>query len=226
MENQSAAPVEELNVLPLLLAAAGGGLMLGARSRGGERGRPLLTLAGIALVGIATHRPLANALKRLGTRLRSAERQFSFVVDRPVEQVFAFCADFENFPKFIGALREVRDTGDGRSHWCASTPRGGTVEWSATTTKFVTNSVIGWQSIPGSPIEAAGLLRFSPEGSSTCVKVALSYRVVDGGFANTLRALVSPYRARALEAEFRKIDAQLPLTSVPVPSAASAASAS
>lgn len=226
MENQSAAPVEELNVLPLLLAAAGGGLMLGARSRGGERGRPLLTLAGIALVGIATHRPLANALKRLGTRLRSAERQFSFVVDRPVEQVFAFCADFENFPKFIGALREVRDTGDGRSHWCASTPRGGTVEWSATTTKFVTNSVIGWQSIPGSPIEAAGLLRFSPEGSSTCVKVALSYRVVDGGFANTLRALVSPYRARALEAEFRKIDTQLPLTSVPVPSAASAASPS
>lgn len=217
MENQSAAPLEEPNSLPLLLAAAGGGLMLGARSKNGRGGQPLLTLAGFALLGIASHRPLANALKRLGTRLRSAERQFSFVVDRPVEQVFAFCADFENFPKFIGALREVRDTGDGRSHWCASTRRGRTIEWSASTTKFVTNSVIGWQSVPGSPVEAVGLLRFSPEGTSTCVKVALSYRVIDGSIADALAALVSPYRARQLEAEFRNIDEQLPLVSAPDP---------
>ena len=199
--------------------------MLGARSRGGRKGQPLLTIAGVVLVGIATHRPLANALKRLGTRVRSAEREFSFVVDRPVEQVFAFCADFENFPKFIGALREVRDTSDGQSHWCAATPNGGTIEWSSTTTKFVTNSVIAWQSVPGSPVEAAGLLRFSPEGSSTCVKVALSYRVVSGGFNNTLTALLSPFRAKALEAEIRKIDAQLPLASVPVPALADTTSA-
>ena len=196
--------------------------MLGARSRDGRGSNPFLTLAGIALVGVATHRPLANALKRLGTRLRSAEREFSFVVERPVEQVFAFCADFENFPKFIGALREVRDTGDGRSHWCASTPRGGTIEWSSTTTKFVTNSVIGWQSVPGSPVEAVGLMRFSPEGGSTCVKVALSYRVLDAGFADTLAALLSPYRAKALEEEFRNIDAQMKLTSLPAPAIAEA----
>ena len=147
----------------------------------------------------------------------SAEREFSFVVDRPVEQVFAFCADFENFPKFIGALREVRDTGDGRSHWCASTPSGGTIEWSATTTKFVTNSVIGWRSVPGSRVDAVGLMRFSPEGETTCVKVALQYRVIDASFADTLRALVSPYRARALEEEFQSIDGQLERASVPDP---------
>jgi len=196
--------------------------MLGARSRDGRGANPLLTIAGIALVGIASHRPLATALKRLGTRLRSAEREFSFVVDRPVEQVFAFCADFENFPKFIGALREVRDTGDGRSHWCASTPSGGTIEWSSTTTKFVTNSVIGWQSVPGSPVETVGLMRFSPEGGSTCVKVKLSYRVPEGSFVDTLAALVSPYRAKGLEEEFRNIDAQIQAAPAPEPAVASA----
>jgi uncharacterized membrane protein len=224
MENTNDAPRELRLSLPLLLAAAGGGLILGARPREGTPGRPFLTLAGIAMVGIASHRPLASALKSLGARVLSAEREFSFVVDRPVEQVFAFCADFENFPKFIGALREVRDTGDGRSHWCASRPRGGTIEWSATTTKFVTNSVIGWRSVPGSPVDAVGLMRFSPEGATTCVKVALSYRVLDGSIADTLTGLVSPHRARALEAEFRGIEGQLPLVSAPVPSGATAPS--
>lgn len=217
MENTSDTPTELPLSLPLLLAAAGGGLILGARPRDGSVGRPFLTLAGIALVGIASHRPLARALKRLGPRVLSAERQFSFVVDRPVEQVFAFCADFENFPKFIGALREVRDTGDGRSHWCASTPRGGTVEWSATTTKFVTNSVIGWRSLPGSRVDAVGLMRFSPEGATTCVQVALCYRLLDASFADALAALVSPYRAKELEAEFRSIDGQLERAPVPGP---------
>jgi uncharacterized membrane protein len=223
MENTSDSPRELSLSLPLLLAAAGGGLILGARPRGGSAGRPFLTLAGIALVGIASHRSLSKGLKRLGTRVLSADREFSFVVDRPVEQVFAFCADFENFPKFIGALRDVRDTGDGRSHWCASTPSGGTIEWSATTTKFVTNSVIGWRSVPGSRVEATGLMRFSPEGETTCVKVALSYRVIDGSIGDALRQLVSPYRAKELEAEFRSIDGQLQLASVPVPSVETAA---
>jgi uncharacterized membrane protein len=198
--------------LPLLITAIGGGLILGARPRDGRASRPFLTLAGMALVGIASHRPLANALRHVGTRRRSADLHFSFIVDRPVAQVFAFCADFENFPRFIGALKEVRDTGDGRSHWCASTPSGGTIEWSATTTKFVTNSVIGWQSLSGSPVEAVGLLRFSPEGGSTCVRVAIRYRVCDGTISDALAALVSPRRTEALEAQIRGIDAHLPLT--------------
>ena len=175
----------------------------------------------MALIGFASHRSLASALKSVGSRRRSADLHFSFVVDRPVEQVFAYCADFENYPRFIGALREVRDTGDGRSHWCASTPSGGTMEWNATTTKFVTNSVIGWRSVPGSPVDTVGLLRFRPEGATTCVTVALCYRVVDSSFADTLAALVSPYRAKALEVEFRNLDAQLQLTAVPVPAPAS-----
>ena len=221
MENQSGAlPTQPLS-LPLLLAAAGGGLIIGARPRGEGPGRPFLTLFGMALIGFASHRSLASALKGVGSRRRSADLHFSFVVGRPVEQVFAYCADFENFPRFIGALREVRDTGDGRSHWCASTPSGGTMEWNATTTKFVTNSVIGWRSLPGSPVETVGLLRFSPQGATTCVAVALCYRVVGSSFADTLAALVSPYRAKALEAEFRNLDTQLQLTAVPVPAPAS-----
>ena len=214
METQPEVASTPRSSIPLLLTAVGGGLILGARPRDGRAARPFLTLAGMALVGLASHRPISDALRKAGTRRRSADLHFSFMVDRPVEQVFSFCADFENFPKFIGALREVRDTGDGRSHWCAETPAGGTIEWNATTTKFVTNSVIGWRSVPGSPVETVGLIRFNPEGGSTCVRVALSYRVFDGTMADALAALVTPRRDQALEADIRGIDAQMPAATV------------
>ena len=184
-------------------------MILGARPRRDMPARPFFLMAGMALIGAAAHRPLADALRHAGTRRRSAELKFSFIVERPVEQVFAFCANFENFPRFISALREVRDTGDGRSHWCATTPSGGEIEWNATTTRFVTNSVIGWQSVANAPVATSGLLRFSPDGRSTCVKVAISYRVFDSSMTDALAALASRRRSAAIERDIREMESSL-----------------
>lgn len=169
-------------------------------------------LAGFSLVAAAVRRPVTESLRREGTRRRSSSLRFSFMVDRPVEQVFSFCADFENFPKFIGSLKEVQDTGDGRSHWCAMTPTGHTLEWNAVTSKFVTNSVIGWKSVPGSPVETKGVLRFSPEGTGTCVHVAIDYSVVDGTLGDAIAALVMRRHRSSLEAEFRGFQAKIPVS--------------
>jgi len=192
-----------------LLAAFGGGLLLGARPRERGRARPIATLAGLALLGVAAHRPLADALKKAGTKRRSGALRFSFVVNRPVEEVFRYCADFENFPRLIGSLREVRDTGDGRSHWCATTPSGGEIEWDAVVTKFVTNSVIGWKSTPKAPLTTTGVLRFSPEDEQTCVSVAIDYRVFKSGMTDALVALVTPRRTRNIESDIRRFEQQL-----------------
>ena len=192
-----------------LLAALGGGILLGARPRESGRGRPIATLAGLALLGVAAHRPLADALKKAGNNRRSGALRFSFVVNRPVEEVFRYCADFENFPRLIGSLREVRDTGDGRSHWCATTPGGGEIEWDAVVTKFVTNSVIGWKNTPNAPLTTTGVLRFSPEDEQTCVSVAIDYRVNESGMTDALAALIKPRRTRHLEADIRRFEQQL-----------------
>ncbi len=193
----------------VLLAALGGGILLGARRRDNGRAQPIATLAGLALLGVAAHRPLADALKKAGTKRRSGAVRFSFVVNRPVEEVFRYCADFENFPRLIGALREVRDTGDGRSHWCASTPGGGEIEWDAVTTKFVTNSVIGWRNAANAPLATTGMLRFSPEDASTCVRVVIDYRVFESGMTDALAALVKPRLSDELEADIRNLEEQL-----------------
>ncbi|MEO8335003.1 MAG: SRPBCC family protein [bacterium] len=195
--------------LTAILAAVGGGILLGARPRDDGRLRPIATVAALALLGFAAHRPIANALRKAGTKRRSGTLRFSFVVNRPVEEVFRYCADFENFPQLIGALREVRDTGDGRSHWCATTPAGGEIEWDAVTTKFVTNSVIGWRSAAGAPVETIGVLRFSPEGDSTCIRLAVEYRVFESRMVDALAALVKPRRTHELEADIRDLEQRL-----------------
>jgi uncharacterized membrane protein len=189
-----------------LLAAMGGGAMLTARRRRDGSPRPVALIAGLTLLGFAVHRPLSDALRRAGASRRSANLHFSFVVARPVEDVFRFCANFENFPRFISALREVRDGGDGRSHWCSTTPTGHALEWDAITTKYVTNSVIGWESVQGAPVEASGVLRFSPDGDGTCVRVAMAYAVRESSLADALAALVTPRRAHALETEIRRLE--------------------
>jgi uncharacterized membrane protein len=148
---------------------------------------------------------VAEALRRAGTRRRAGRIALSFVVGHPVEIVFGFCRDFENFPLFIGALRAVRDYGDGRSHWCASTPSGGTIEWDAVTTKYIPNRVIAWTSAPGSPVETAARLRFIPEGTDTCVKLDATYRVLNGTLADALAALTAPRLTHEVEADVLRL---------------------
>ena len=198
-----AAVPDATHATVMLAAAIGGGLLLAARPSAPRALRSATTLTALALIGVAAHGPLSRALERAGTKRRAGAIRFSFVVEQPVEQVFAFCADFENFPKFISALREVRDNGDGRSHWCAVTPRGRTVEWDALTTKFVTNSVIGWRSAPRAPVQMTGLLRFTNEDGVTCVQVAMDYRVTGSSFQDSLAALARPKRSRHIERDIR-----------------------
>jgi uncharacterized membrane protein len=192
----------------VLLAMLGGALV--ARSdRYHRNARAAATVGGLALIGAAARGPLLESIRRTGTERRSARLNLSLIVAQPVEVVFAFVRDFENFPCIIGALRQVRDYGDGRSHWCASTPSGGTLEWDTVTTKYVPNRVIAWQSAPGSPVQMHGLIRFVPEDSRTCLKLELDYRVQTGGLADALVALTTPTRRAELERDIRRLSTYL-----------------
>lgn len=168
--------------------------------------RPFLILAGLAIVGAVVHRPLANAIRNAGTRRRSYKLELSFNLNRPVEQVFGYFSNFENFPRFIPSLASVRDNGDGRSHWSATLSRGGTLDWESITTKFVTNSVIAWKSVAKSPVVTHGTIRFAPENGGTCVKLMMSYEAPRVGTRDALAALVRRSRSGRIESEIRRVE--------------------
>ena len=166
----------------------------------------LAIIAGMSVLGIFIHAPLSASIKRAGNRRRSGALRFSFVVRKPVEQVFAYFANFENFPRFIGALHSVTDSGDGRSRWRARTSSGRRIEWDANTTKFVTNSVIAWKSVRNSPVNTEGVLRFMPEDNGTCVRIAIDYSVPDGPLVDALAALLRRRRVKTLEQDIRALE--------------------
>jgi uncharacterized membrane protein len=83
-----------------------------------------------------------------------------FTIMKPVEEVYRFWRNFENFPRFMSHLDSVVVTGDRWSHWVARGPMGITASWHAEIVDEVPNQHIVWQSKPDSMIETRGSVQF------------------------------------------------------------------
>jgi uncharacterized protein (TIGR02271 family) len=74
----------------------------------------------------------------------------SIEVDAPVRAVYNQWTQFEEFPRFMEGVEEVRQEGEKRLFWRAKI--GGKVkEWEAEITEQVPDKKIAWQSVDGSP---------------------------------------------------------------------------
>jgi len=111
-------------------------------------------------------------------------------VAAPLERVFEFWSNYRNFPKFMSNVREVRETAQDRSHWVVAGPVGLPVEWDATVTNYVPNRSLGWKTLPGSPVEHAGIVTFQPNADgSTRVDVKISYNPVAGALGHAVASI-------------------------------------
>ena len=94
----------------------------------------------------------------------------------PIEEVFDFWSDFENFPKFISEVKDVRAFSDVRSRWTIRGPMGSPVSWDAETTKFIRNELIAWRSAPAEVVRHAGQVKFFPsEKQGTKIELDFTY---------------------------------------------------
>ncbi len=102
----------------------------------------------------------------------------SFTINRPVSEVFDYFRNFENLPKFMLHLREVRVTGDKTSRWVAEAPMGLELEWDAEIVDEAKDRHITWQSLPGTLIPNRGWVGFRPASEyhgGTEMTVVLEY---------------------------------------------------
>ena len=157
--------------------------------------------AGAVITAIAMP-ALLRGLRRLGAARRRVDLRMTIVIERPLGEVFEFCRDFENFPRIVDVLLSVEDSQDGRSHWAVRSPSGQVIEWDATVTKYVPNSVIAWSSVPGSAADASGLMRFSPltEGT-TRVDLTLTYVPLLTRLGEAVHALLTPTNTQRIRTE-------------------------
>jgi uncharacterized membrane protein len=91
------------------------------------------------------------------------------------EECYRFWRDLENLCDFMDHLQSVREVSNKRSRWVAKLIGGASIEWDAEIVKDVPGEMIGWRSLPGSPLQTAGSVRFEPAAGGTDVVVTFKF---------------------------------------------------
>jgi uncharacterized membrane protein len=106
----------------------------------------------------------------------------SIRVKAPVDQVYQFWRNFENFPTFMENVEEVHllGTDSRRSHWKLHGPMGKSVEYNAQLTQDDSNRAIAWNSTDGD-IQTTGQVTFTQHEDNTLVHVIMQWSDVPGG---------------------------------------------
>jgi uncharacterized membrane protein len=189
-----------------LLAGAAGGVLA---AYGLSRRDPLSLALGAVGVGLLARGVTNLEMKRLvgaGGGRRAVDIQKTINVAAPVEEVYRFWTDFENFPRFMANVREVRRTGEGTSHWVVEGPAGVPVEWDAVMTRQVPNELLAWKSVAGASVENAGLVRFDPnDDGSARVQVRLSYNPPAGAVGHAVAALFGSDPKREMDEDLLRM---------------------
>ena len=182
-----------------LLAGVAGATMAASALRSGRLAGTALGLGGVTLL----LRSLTNLELRQLTGISGGGGvtiQKTINVQAPVERVFEFWSRYENLPRFMGHVREVSSTGEGRSHWVVSGPAAIPIEWDTQVTALIRNQLVGWRTLPGSLVDHSGAVRFdsNPEGG-TRVHVRVSYRPPAGVLGHAIAALLGSDPKRAMD---------------------------
>jgi uncharacterized membrane protein len=95
-------------------------------------------------------------------------------VDRPVRVVYNQWTQFEEFPRFMDGVKDVKQLDDTHVHWHAEI-WGKDKEWDAEITEQVLDDRISWKSVSGDAPNA-GTVRFEPiDRDRTRVRLVMAY---------------------------------------------------
>lgn len=101
----------------------------------------------------------------------------SIDVNVPIRAAYDQFTQFEEFPRFMDSVHEIRQLDDKRLHWKADV-MGKPIEWDAEITEQIPDQKIAWRSTSGTPNE--GVVTFQSLGRSrTRVTLQMSYQPQD-----------------------------------------------
>jgi uncharacterized membrane protein len=189
------------------VGGVGAALMLAAtRARGALSA--LLGVSGGALVArAATNRDMASLI---GFGSRAITVQKTIYVAAPVERVFEFWTDYQNFPRFMHHVRDVRQLADNRSHWVVAGPAGVPVQWTAEVTGLVPGELIEWRSVSESDVRHEGEVRFvGTTDGGTRISVRLSYLPPAGAFGHAVATMFGADPKSEMDADLLRMKSMI-----------------
>lgn len=204
----------------LATGAAGATLTLYGLARShGFTGFAALVAGSAILMRAATNKPLRSIA---GTHSeRGIDIQKTIHIKAPVEEVFQFLSNYDNFPQFMRNVLHVETKADGRSHWKVRGPAGTTVEWDAISTRVEQNELIEWSTVEGSPVTHSGSLRVEPFGDGSRVHVRMTYNPPAGAVGHVVAKLLGSDPKTELDEDMMRLKSTLETGKAPRDAAAS-----
>ncbi len=153
--------------------------------------RPLATLACFLLgTRAVTNKPLTTVLGIDRTR-GAIEVNKHVIIHAPLQRVFNFFKQYEQFPHFMRNVFDVRAVDEERIRFIVRGPMGTHVSWHAEEIVCEENDVIRWRSSDGSLVPQAGKLEFQPEDKDTTrVTLQMTYNPPLGIFGHTVARML------------------------------------
>lgn len=143
--------------------------------------------------------------------------QQSLTIMRPVEEVYQFWRDFENFPRFMQHLRSVRNIDERRSHWEAYGPMGTSISWDAEMIDERPSAYLVWRSLPDSALLNRGSVEFqtSRQGYATVINVAVDYAAPAGKLGAVIAKLFGEEPEIQIREDLRRLKQLLETGEIP-----------
>lgn len=137
---------------------------------------------------------------------QSIKVEKSVTINKSPEELYRFWHDFENLPRFMKHLQEVKVYGDKRSHWKTSAPLGNSVEWDATIVEDRENELIAWASVESAEVANSGSIQFKPKthDRGTVVKVVMEYSPPAGAVGDIIAKLFGESPKQQLGDDLRR----------------------
>lgn len=213
------------------ISGVAGVLVLGYGLRR-RRYRALLAPLGVSLIGRAVSgRSLVNrALGRNSARGSRTSPVASVgpgegtridrtvVIARSASDLYRFWRRFENLPRFMDNLESVTVLDDRRSHWVAKGPLGARVEWDAEVHNEIPDELIAWRSLPGSEVDQAGSVHFTPTPEGTDVRVVLRYAAPGGTLGDAMARALGDDPSRQIADDLRRLKQVMEAGDIPTAS--------
>jgi uncharacterized membrane protein len=186
-------------------AVMGGGLL---SLYGMLRRSPLgwaIGLAGVALLARgALNQPFKSMMR--GEALgQTFDLEKSIRIDASPEEVYDMFANYENFPRFMSHVSEVRDLGHRKSHWVVKGPAGSEFQWDSMLTEQSRPHRLAWRSEPGAEIANSGSIQFEPWRDGTRVTIRMSYSPPAGAIGHGVATLLGADPKRQMDDDLARM---------------------
>lgn len=192
-----------------LLSGVGGSLLTlyGLTRRGIVK--PVLSTAGLVLATRGMTNLDTRSLLGLGMGENGIRVNKSIIIFAPIDEVYRFWRNFENFPLFMNHVKEVLVQND-ISTWKVAGPAGISFEFQSQITQDIPNDSIAWETLPDSQIHHAGLVRFDQtRDGSTRVTVQMSYVPPAGAVGHAVAQLFGVDPRQAMNEDLMRLKSLL-----------------